>query len=222
MRAKELVARDTAGDPVYYATCDGQLVELLDDRPVANWTLAPVPRPGKALSWQDVQWAQVDVADPWGPCHVPAETRRRVVPAGIRARIHEVDGQGVPVEGRWHYAAVRPRDIKGTWKQYLSLHAEDLRRRSERVTRATMGAKVQRAVHDAVTRLLDGPISPRSWITIDDYRYVAGESDDLGFAVRLEQDDVIRLLAKAGIRLELPEGVSLRETETTRAQGVRG
>lgn len=124
-----------------YATCDGQMIVTGSDisRTWWNWRERVVPEGGGTVTYVDrvtQSEPSLEVTDPWGNCHSVGRRRTAgIAPGshvycrdGVRLMTFAVDGTGKRV-GQGYETVRKPKDIVGTWLEYLSLHAEDVRLR---------------------------------------------------------------------------------------------
>lgn len=69
-------------------------------------------------------------SDPWGRCTVatPGSPRKREERRGVKMTQWSIDRDGNPVDELLS-DLVNLRDVPGTWKEYLTLHAEDVKKK---------------------------------------------------------------------------------------------
>lgn len=126
MRIRDLVPG------VEYATCDGQLV--LCNTPVGLWTKKiKVNDKGEYVRDEKTRLHvyeyvayNPDELDPWGGCmdvKKPSET-------GVYVTYWHTDRDGKKTKS-YGVDLVKPKDIKGTWKEFLVLHGEKVRQKAD-------------------------------------------------------------------------------------------
>lgn len=112
-----------------YATCDGGLV-VTGDEVTSGWYQYK-EWDEEARRWSEPKIGKghpSEATDPWGKCHVSPERSRVSIQSGpgIVVTQYEYDSEGK--RGAKGVTRVeKPRDIPGTWKEYLTLHGEDIR-----------------------------------------------------------------------------------------------
>lgn len=120
-----------AGVP--YATCDGNYVVPVE--PVkSTYQYLMVPKKGGVGQERRVvdTAGSVDPENPWGKCHtVDPEGSYRTGKKGVKVRTYKyVDAEGNP-QGDPVEVVVSPRDIGGTWKEYMTLYAHVVKSAAE-------------------------------------------------------------------------------------------
>ena len=106
---------------VEYATCDGTLVKIEGDRPTLHIRNRQYDE--KKSQWTDT-WEPYSKTDPWGGCMRAAKPPK----PHVKTRTFSVDRDGKAIgDGVLSYTL--PRDIKGTWAEFLTLYADSVRRK---------------------------------------------------------------------------------------------
>lgn len=100
-----------------YATCDGLYIKILS----AKRAWAKNPKTGAV--------EQVAQPDPWGGCM--KATKPAMI--GLKAEFFDVDVNGDPIENKIrNIDVIDPRDVKGTWSEFLTFYADDIRKRVQK------------------------------------------------------------------------------------------
>lgn len=166
-----------------YATCDGGLV--VPQEPVVKEYVRTYD--SKTATYSVVR---VKSTDPWGGCG----NARRPMTTGIRCLRFDVDRDGERL-GDGDEVMVEPRDIKGTWLEYLTLHAAKVREIADKRAWEARVAKMNTAIGAAVRTVFPGlkvytRVSPAgrdtlSHVNVDVTAYTVDEWDKLAAVLSL-------------------------------------
>lgn len=113
-----------------YATCDGAMVMTTDDLK-ADWYMrdGAVKDGKRTLEWE--RGSQVhDGTDPWGGCKTGGSrpsARAGWNGPGLKVIQYAFDRDGEMIPDQHALTIVKPKDLPGTWLQYMSLHADTVR-----------------------------------------------------------------------------------------------
>jgi hypothetical protein len=121
-----------------YATCDGMMVVPLEPIHAEHQVVYDPKKNQHTIV--SLKAPEVPPTDPWGKCH-PKGTRaarpqssHRVGSKGIRCATFQVDRDGKAIEDTRQEIVVKPADISGTWKTYLTLYAHVVREKADTKT----------------------------------------------------------------------------------------
>lgn len=129
MKLDDLRKAMDADPKALFATCDWAMVRPV--LPVSDkwYGASQNPQTGK-IDWQILQ-----ETDPWAKCG-PAQ---RPVQKGVLVEVFAFDSEGKQQESQGKML-VRARDIGGTWGEFLTLHAEEVKIRGDKRA-ATIASK---------------------------------------------------------------------------------
>lgn len=139
MRLNQIVAGEE------YATCDGALV--VPESPVERGFFTV----DRSKSPEPV-WNTEGALDPWGG-YMKAS---RPADIGIRVRRYKADRDGRRIKGDKGYLfCIAPRDIKGSWTEFLVLYGERVRQAADDRTAEQKARALMVEVNSAVGRYND-------------------------------------------------------------------
>lgn len=179
-----MLTKDMKAD-TEYSTCDGALVVPVE--PVhGNWF--------KVYDAEKDEWTLVDgsdqpraKSDPWGGCHTQkkGQPQRRRTQPGVLVDRYEIDRDGKRIEGTEQRLILRPKDVAGTWKEYLSLYADVVRAKAD-----------ERAAEELRAQAAEGVLAHYS-------RHFGVDRDDVsfGYGYRTGDDE---LLVSVTVRVPVP------------------
>lgn len=139
-----------------YATCDGVYVVPLE--PI-HAEYQPVREKDGGVTIVSLKEPEVPPTDPWGKCHtVQPKVRHRVGTKGIKCATFTVDRDGKPIEDTRREVVVKPADISGDWKTYLTLYAHVVREKADEREREDREKKMAKAI-EATLASVPGQVS---------------------------------------------------------------
>jgi len=133
-----------------YATCDGAYVVPQDlekryawkyDREKSKDVLVEFGKDGRV--------------DPWSDCHITRDRGLKGRQPGIKCLRYKFDRDGKPI-GKGVVTVVPPRDIKGTWDDYLLLYADTIRKKADDAEEYTRAHNIKEATEGRVKAKIKG------------------------------------------------------------------
>jgi hypothetical protein len=127
-----------------YATCDGHCVVPMDLKKRYRWKWDPTKKKDVLI-----ELGPDGRVDPWSDCHVTRDGGRGRGARGLKCMRYDVDRDGKQV-GKGVVAVVAPRDIRGTWSDYVLLYAHAIQQNADR---RIAEDKVRKIAQEAMERL---------------------------------------------------------------------
>lgn len=135
-----------------YATCNGVRIEPVE--PIhGRWAKVTDENDKVTFVELDDDALAGRKSDPWGRCHT------RKAPLGVR--VHQwarddIDRDGNPRSGAEPTeTVVNPRDIAGTWKDYMVLHGATVRGHADKVDADAQQERYEAAIARRITEMLN-------------------------------------------------------------------